>query len=334
MIKRFTDNMRPVILGRVKIGQWIKGKAGERWDFFKIAKNERGPNGEVIEDLETTKFVRNSLKLKSDEKITRIPIYFSGNTIEEVYDSWYSLRWGTKSYCMGDGITAKRANVKVNDESEPRNGRLSMKTGDKVEIVGWLTVPCADSEQGCPYYSRDPELKRYCNIGSKLLFHIQGLTKRGGYFVFYNSSYHSTWKLESGLRAFEKMFCNHLSFIPFELVVERERTRQSNFEIHVVHLELNGNFEDIRKKVIETATIEMHFMKEMNKIKSSAQKLISLMPEDESVEEGEFHTQEYYGSRDIPADTKPVELEKKDDIDRAEGERVPEEPEYDDELPF
>jgi len=340
MIKRITENPRPVILGKVRIGQWVKGQAGEKFDHFKIAKNVITQDGSIEEDTETTNHIRSQLKLNKNQKLTRIPIYFSGNSIQDVYDNWYSLRWGQRSYCMSkDGLTALRANIKVNG-GEPRNGQLKIQKGDDVEIVNWLKVDCADSEQGCPYYSINPDERTYCQIGCKLLFHIQGLTRRGGFFVFYSHSFHTTRQIYNGLRTFERMLSGHLSFAPFQLALEETRN-QKNQKIYVVHLEMIGDLEKIRADALESAKIEMHFLKEMREIRDTSRKLIQMQPEDESPEHGEDHTQEFYGNQDvaseIPEDAKKVDInEDEDRYAQDERDAISQESNVspDDDLPF
>lgn len=315
MIKSFDRQIRPVILGKVKIGKWIKGKSGQKFDHFKIVRVGRTSEGDIIEDIETTNHIAAIQDLNKGAKLTRIPIYFSGNTKEDVFDSWYSLRWGSKTLCMGDGITAQRANISVND-GPLQNGALKITKGDDVKIHGHVTIPCADSAKGCLYYNPKPDQKSSCLIGSKLLFHIQGLTRRGGFFQFTNHSIHTTKNLYFGLCQFEKMLCGHLSFLPFDLVLEEQRN-QLNQLIYVVHLEMVGELPELRAKAIEAATVEMQFMKQMKQIRMEGVKLLEMKSEEENDDEGEKETQEYFDNETIEV-AKPVEIE----IDKKEEPKV------------
>lgn len=313
MIKTLAKQVRPVLLGKIKIGKWIKGQSGQKFDHFKIVRVGGTDRGDIIEDTETTNHIMSIMNLTKGQNITRIPIYFSGNTMEEVFDCWYSMRWGSKTLCRGDGITAQRANISVNGSS-PQNGTLKINKGDKIDIDGFVTVPCAESDIGCPYYNPKPGSKSYCLMGAKMQVHIQGLTKRGGFFQFSTHSMHSTRNLYSGLAQFEKMLCGHLSFLPFELVIEPQRN-QNNQLIYVVHLEMVGELQELRRKAIEAATVEMQFLKQMKYIREEGVKLLSMKSEDVSEDEGEKETEEFFANHEQIKIQQNASGEMKDDAD-------------------
>jgi len=315
MIKKLLDSTRPVILGRVKLGAWEKGKAAERFDEFKIAKLARGPNNSMVEDVETTDFIRNSLKLKDKEKLRRIPIYFSGNTLEEVFDCWFELRWGARAYCIGNGETAKRAVISVNNTEAKPIGTFDMPKDIKtVEIKDWIQKDCCD--KGCKTYDPSPEVQSKCKMSMNMLFHIQGLTRRGGLFEFRSHSLHTTRQILSGLKDFEAKLFGHLSLLPFELVLETKKT-QSNREIWVAHIEMVGDVDQLRAKAVKNAENEMKFISEIKKYRVEEKKLLTMQPEEISEEDGEAETKEFYG--DTKVDIKEVDvkvLDTKTDADQ------------------
>jgi len=306
MIKKLFDGTRPVILGRVKLGEWKKGEAPDRFDEFKIAKLARGSNNQMIEDLETKKHIKTLLKQKDADKLKRIPIYFSGNTIDEVFDCWYEMRWGARAYCIGNGETAKLAMVSVNGEAPKAIGTFTFPKKDdikSVEIKDWVQKDCCD--KGCKTYDPNPDNKSSCKMSCNMLFHIQGLTRRGGLFEFRSHSLHTTRNLLSGLKDFEQKLFGHLSLLPFELVLESQRTKRGA-EIFIAHLEMVGELEQLRSKAIENAQNEMKYLTNIQKYRVDAKKMLTMQPEDISEEDGEAETQEFYG--DTKIDVKEVDV--------------------------
>lgn len=314
MIKKLLAQSRPVLLGRVKLGAWERGKAAERFDEFKIAKIARGANNQMIEDIETRDFIKKSLKLKPEDKLRRIPIYFSGNTIDEVFDCCYEMRIGSRAFCVGDGEIARRAIVSVNKQPPKPYGSFEMPKKDdikSVEITGWDKKDCCD--KGCKTYDPNPDVQSKCKMSMNMLFHIQGLTRRGGLFEFRSHSLHTTRMILAGLKEFDTKLFGHLGLLPFELVLESKKTR-SNREIWVAHLEMVGDLISLRHQAVENAQNEMKFIEEIKKYRVEEKKLLTALPEEISEADGEAATGEAY-----PEETKNIDVEVRDGPGGEEG---------------
>ena len=270
-------NARPVVLGRVKIGE--KGdRHPEKFDHFRLYQPGKDDKGQPVLDVG----LQTLLESKYGKPLRKLPIFFLCNTTAANFDCNYSYykKFGgeTVLVCQGDGERATQCIPVKTPEG------LVLKRDDRGKLVK-QGVPCP-----CDRFNPDPDAdakQHPCKWAAKLAFMLQDVPKGGGYYLFRTHSLNSIKNLWFALQQMESFTFGNMAGIPVNLILESQRNKR-NMEIFVVRVEWDFDPKAMRLKAIEEVRSVAHLKGEIAAAEASARKLLTTDDPDEDIVE-EFY---------------------------------------------
>jgi len=275
---------RPVILGRIKIGD-KSGKKGapQKFDHFRVYKGAKDSDGQPVHDAEFQK----ELEGKYGKPLTRIPIFLMYNTLEANFDSRYAffsrIDGQATCLCFGDGREAQRV------KHQKKDGGVLVERDKRGNLL-YEPHPCP-----CELFSLDPKADRKahpCKMSGKLMFQLKDYPMGGGVFLFRTHSYHSVHRLSWALRQMSDITLENMAGIPIELVLESQRT-QRNMEIFVVRLQWSFAADQLQLRAIEQVKRDAEFRKLLTMREARGALLLNKLDD----EDGEQVVDEFYSTQ-------------------------------------
>lgn len=273
----FYDDPRPIELGKIKIGgksaQVRKTAAGKEWrapekhDYFTITTLGRNQAGDLEEDASVTDQLIEECgdppemnRDRNDKRnhLRRIPIRVLSNEIQDIMQSayvWYAGR-----------IVGARSNGReVIWYNDPTTGaRL-----DQPKIETWTPELLETrNAQGIKIFKLHTVFN--CVIATKQ-------AKWGGVYKFRTTSVVSSRQLFSTLVLLHQRSCGILEGMPLMLVVRRMEVAPEGkpTTVYVVHVEMRvGDEEEIQKKAIALAQLQLERKQEMQAVRVSMLKML------------------------------------------------------------
>jgi hypothetical protein len=292
---------RPVILGRIKIGD-KGGKKGapRKFDHFKIYGGGKDGEGQPLHDADMQKV----LEEKYGTPLRRIPIFLMYNSLQANFDSRfaYFARVDGKATCLcyGDGEVGNRVDTRKDKDT----GQTVIQRDEEGHFVE-KKISCP-----CNLFSLDPSADRKkhpCKVSGKLMFQLKDFPMGGGVFLFRTHSYHSVRSLSFALSQMSEITLGNMGGIPVDLIVEEQRT-QSNRQIFVVRIQWSFAPDQIQLKAIEHAKRDAELRRLLAVREGRGKKLLANLDD----EEKDDVTDEFYSTQtDGPTTTDEPEAEPK-----------------------
>lgn len=286
MIEQLRENLRPTILGYLKIGDKGGNKGAPRWfrDGMKIYSPDKDDQGQPKLDV----VLQDLCEQKYGKPLIKIPVVFLTNTVEGCFDATYQWRAKLEGrsmiLCQGNGKIAMRVRYTRDPQGVAKISRDPKGDPIKEEV----TCPC-------PYWNPDPDEDQKahpCKWSMVLSFLLADFPKGGGYYLFRTHSVRSIRKIFFALMQLQGLTYSQISGIPVNLCWAQERNAKNN-AVPVVRVEWDMPPSAIRRKAIEQVKETASLAKEIQEAEVAARKYLTCEDDDEA----EGITNEFYSTQ-------------------------------------
>lgn len=269
-------------LGKIKIGekgQLRKSKSGtsfqapQKLDHFKVTGLERGPDNNLLVDLELHKVIGKNPR--------ELDIVFPYNELDlnfVTFFAWYSSR---TVRCKGNGQVAFR---------------LDENSGE------YKQIEC--NPEKCPMHSPPPPRNKkekptsaVCKPNGILSVILMKAPRIGGVYKFRTTSYNTVRNVRSSLMMIRQLTGGTLAGIPLKLTLKPQTVNpkgmQGSIVVYTVSVEWVGTLEGLFQKALESAQMRAQNLTDIRSFEEQARKALTTGPVETEAEAREV-AEEFY----------------------------------------
>lgn len=268
--------LEPILpeLGKIKIGkkgQLRKSKKGtdfqapEKLDHFLITSLERGPDNNLLVDLELMKILAGKANARPEDiRLKELDIIFPYDDITLNFQTFYAYYTKSRCHCRGDGRDALR---------------LNKETGE------WNQIEC-DIEK-CPAFSPEEGKPQVCKANGILSVILTKAPRVGGVYKLRTTSMISIRNLYSSMAQIAHITNGFIAGIPLKLTLKPQQVQPAggggSVLVYVVNIEWPGDLQSLLERA-EKVALQRHAARvNLHEMEQAARLALKAAP----LEEGE-----------------------------------------------